>query len=164
MKKQAAKAVKRKASPKPRKKTAKKTPAGGKKAVYKDKRITAAGILTAVFFIIASAALVSGGQKGEIILAVDSSACRCIKARCERVERQVKDMLETEKISGLVKLSIYDKAKDKKTEEIMDKYEMGLIPHIVFIDKKGDAIYSANAFRFRLNDFRGTIITAVKGE
>ena len=39
----------------------------------------------------------------------------------------------------------------------MDEYEMGLIPHIVFIDRKGDIIYSVNAFRFRFNDFRDTV-------
>ena len=114
VKKRAAKTIKKKVSPKPREKTAKKKHCRRKRFIYKEKRIIAAGILMGAFFIIASAAFVSGGQKGEIILAVDSSACRCIKVRCERVEKQIKDMLETEKISGRVKVSIYDKAKDKK--------------------------------------------------
>jgi len=87
-------------------------------------------------------------KPAKLVLAVDSSACSCVKNRCVNMESEVKDFIAQNSLSDTAELKVYDNFKNTSTKAVMDKYQMGLYPYIVLVDKNDRVRYRASASDF----------------
>lgn len=87
-------------------------------------------------------------KPAKLVLAVDSSACNCVKNRCVNMENEVKDFIAQNSLSETTDLKVYDNFKNSGTKAVMDKYQMGLYPYIVLVDKNDQVRYRASAADF----------------
>ena len=102
----------------------------------------------------------------KLVLAVDSSACSCVKNRCINMESEIKNFIKENILSNEVDLKVFDNSKNDGTKAVMDKYQMGLYPYIVLVDKSGQVRYRASAADFNKEKMMEEIklITAEKAE
>ncbi|MBN2754310.1 MAG: hypothetical protein JXR81_05515 [Candidatus Goldbacteria bacterium] len=117
--------------------------------------------------LIITAALFAGCasvKTGTVVLAVDSSACTCVKNRCVNMETEMKKFMAVNNYQGVIVLDVYDKAKNSETVKVMDKYKMGYFPYLVFTDKTGAVIYSASASEFNKGALNEVIKKAIAAE
>jgi hypothetical protein len=87
-------------------------------------------------------------KPAKLVLAVDSSACSCVKNRCVNMESEIKNFIKENTLSNKVDLKVFDNSKNDGTKAVMDKYQMGLYPYIVLVDKSDQVRYRASASDF----------------
>jgi len=64
------------------------------------------------------------------------------------MESEVKDFIAQNSLSDTAELKVYDNFKNTSTKAVMDKYQMGLYPYIVLVDKNDRVRYRASASDF----------------
>lgn len=133
-----------------RKKSSKRTKT--KKFFLKSKKIII--VFLAVFILIISALYESYALSDNdcIIMITDSHACHCIKKRCFSLKNQISDLLK-QKFNNNIRFKVIEYRDKKRAEKIMNKYNMGMVPAVVIVDKKGNAVYNGSFFDFKAEEF-----------
>jgi len=78
-----------------------------------------------------------------IVLAVNSGACNCTKNKCVNMEKLVRDFISEKNLGDKVRITVVDLQKGEDAQKVMDKYQMGLIPYMVIINKEETVVYRA---------------------
>jgi hypothetical protein len=91
-----------------------------------------------------------------VIMITDSQACHCVKNRCISLKNQISDVLKIN-FNNSVRFKVIEYRNKKRSEKIMNKYNMGMIPAVVIINKKGEAIYNSNFYNFSIEEFKNKI-------
>jgi len=105
-----------------------------------------------VLFISIIYAMNSLSDKDSIIMITDSKACHCVKNRCFSLKNQISDLLK-QKFNNNIKFKVIEYMDKPRSEKIMKKYNMGMVPAVVIINKKGEVIYNGNFYSFNIDDF-----------
>ncbi len=125
---------------------------------YKPAAIAAAILVSLV---VASAlAMNFAVKKYEVIMVVDDKACHCVKRRCVTLDTKVTELVNKE-FKGRVKITRLQ-YRDKDTKKIMNKYNMGMVPAVVLINRGGEIKGNWHYYNFKIEDFKNTI-TGSKG-
>lgn len=91
-----------------------------------------------------------------VIMITDSQACHCVKNRCDYLKNQISDVLKIN-FNNSIRFKVIEYRNKKRSEKIMNKYNMGMIPAVVIINKKGEAIYNSNFYNFSIEEFKNKI-------
>ncbi len=118
----------------------------------KNKNIIILFLIICFFTLIIYAMNYQGNYKNSIIMVTDSKACYCVKNRCFSLKNQISDLLKN-KFNNSVKFKVIEYRDNSRSEKIMNKYNMGMIPAVVIVNKKGEPIYNSNFYSFNIDDF-----------
>jgi|DewCreStandDraft_4_1066084.scaffolds.fasta_scaffold06457_14 hypothetical protein len=132
---------------------------GSKKKIsffYKYKKVIIISSLVALFVISGIYALQQMSDKNCIIMITDSRACHCVKNRCVSLKNQISDMLRLN-FNNSVRFKVIEYWNKKRSEKIMNKYGMGMIPAVVIVNKNGEAIYNSSFYNFNIEEFKNKI-------
>lgn len=99
-----------------------------------------------------SYAMYNLSDKNCIIMITDSRACHCVKQRCISFRGKISEILQT-KFNNSVRFKVIEYSNKPRSEQIMNKYNMGLIPSIVIINKHDQAIYNSSFYNFNKEEF-----------
>ncbi len=116
-------------------------------------------IILSVFLLIVFSGLFASyllSDNNCVIMITDSRACYCVKNRCISLKNQISDMIRIN-FNNSVKFKIIEYWNKKRSEKIMNKYGMGMIPAVVIVNKKGEAIYNSNFYNFNIEEFKNKI-------
>jgi len=81
-------------------------------------------------------------NKAKVVLITTSQACKCIKKRCNLIDKQITQIMTNQNYSNIEVLKIdYAKEKDK-ANTILNKYSLGGIPIIIIINRKQEILYN----------------------
>ncbi len=119
------------------------------------KHIIIAGILL-LFIFTGIYASYYFNDNNSIIMIIDSKACGCVKKRCISLKEQISQFLK-ENLKNRMRFKVIEYRNKPLSEKIMNKYGMGMIPAVVIINKKGEAIYNSNFYNFNIEEFKNKI-------
>ncbi len=91
-----------------------------------------------------------------VIMITDSRTCQCTKKKCAVLKNQIADMIRIN-FNNSVRFKVIEYWNKSRSERIMNKYNMGMIPSVVIVNKKGKSIYNANAYNFDIEQFKNKI-------
>lgn len=95
-------------------------------------------------------------DKNCIIMITDSRACHCVKNRCISLKSQISDLLKSN-FNNSVRFKVIEYRDKNRSEKIMNKYNMGMIPAVVIVNKNGEAIYNGSFYTFNIEEFKNKI-------
>lgn len=121
---------------------------------YKNQIITASILMLIIFFGLFASYFFSDNNC--VIMITDSRACHCVKNRCISLKSQISDILRKNFNNG-VRFKVIEYRDKARSERIMNKYNMGMIPAVVIVNKKGEAIYNSNFYNFNIEEFKNKI-------
>lgn len=129
---------------------------------HKYKKAIIISSLIFLFVVSGIYALQQMSDKNCIIMITDSRACHCVKQRCISLKSQISDMLMLN-FNNSVRFKVIEYWNKKRSEKIMNKYGMGMIPAVVIVNKNGEAIYNSSFYNFNIEEFKNKIYE-LKGE
>lgn len=112
--------------------------------------------LIVLFIISGIYALQQMSDKNCIIMITDSRACHCVKNRCISLKTQISDLLKSN-FNNSVRFKVIEYRDKNRSEKIMNKYNMGMIPAVVIVNKNGEAIYNGSFYTFNIEEFKNKI-------
>lgn len=123
---------------------------------HKYKKVIIISSLITLFVISGIYAIQQMSDKNCIIMITDSRACHCVKNRCVSLKTQISDLLKSN-FNNSVRFKVIEYRDKNRSEKIMNKYNMGMIPAVVIVNKNGNAIYNGSFYSFNIEEFKNKI-------